>query len=81
MDLTNAVELENSDSEIPVDNHFKLYAGPGAGKTSFLVNHVKRILAESDRLAKSRKVACITYTNIGVDTLKAKLGKQLQMWK
>lgn len=75
MDLSSAEELKNSDSEIPIDNHFKLYAGPGAGKTSFLVNHVKRILAESDRLAKSRKVACITYTNIGVDTLKAKLGE------
>lgn len=75
MDLTGAVELENSSARIPIDDHFKLYAGPGAGKTSFLVNHVKRILAESDRLAKSRKVACITYTNIGVDTLKAKLGE------
>lgn len=75
MDLSNAEELKNSGSEIPIDNHFKLYAGPGAGKTSFLVNHVKRILAESSRLAKSRKVACITYTNIGVDTLKSKLGE------
>lgn len=73
MDLSSAVELENSCAKIPIDNHFKLYAGPGAGKTSFLVNHVKRILAKSDRLAKSRKIACITYTNIGVDTLKTKL--------
>lgn len=73
MDLSSATELENSDAAIPINNHFKLYAGPGAGKTSFLVNHVKRILAETDRLAKSRKIACITYTNIGVDTLKTKL--------
>lgn len=73
MDLSKAIELESSEEEISIDNHFKLYAGPGAGKTSFLVNHVKRILARSDRLAKSRKIACITYTNIGVDTLKAKL--------
>lgn len=73
MDLSSAVELENSSAEIPINNHFKLYAGPGAGKTTFLVHHVKRILAQSDRLAKSRKVACITYTNIGVDTLKTKL--------
>src|SRR5699024_272047 len=75
MDLSSAVELENSSASIPIDEHFKLYAGPGAGKTSFLVNHVKRILAESNRLAKSRKIACITYTNIGVDALKAKLGE------
>ena len=73
MDLSSAVTLKNSDAEIPINNHFKLYAGPGAGKTSFLVNHVKRILAQSDRLAKTRKIACITYTNIGVDTLKTKL--------
>lgn len=73
MDMSSAVKLKNSGTEVPIDNHFKLYAGPGAGKTSFLVNHVKRILAQSDRLAKSRKIACITYTNIGVDTLKIKL--------
>jgi len=73
MDLSIAITLENSESEIPIDNHFKLYAGPGAGKTTFLTNHIKRILRHSDRLSKAKQIACITYTNIGVDTLKKRL--------
>lgn len=35
MDISVAIELESSISEIPVDENFKLYAGPGAGKTTF----------------------------------------------
>lgn len=35
MDLSVATELKNSTSIIPIDGHFKLYAGPGAGKTTF----------------------------------------------
>lgn len=35
MDLSVATELENSNSIIPINEHFKLYAGPGAGKPLF----------------------------------------------
>ena len=34
MDLSVATELENSNSIIPINEHFKLYAA-GAGKTTF----------------------------------------------
>src|SRR5699024_7818550 len=36
--------------------------------------HVKRVLLESRRLHKTRKVACITYTNTGVKAFQERLG-------
>ena len=58
-----------ANTNIDIEQHFKVIAGPGAGKTRFLVNHVKNVLANSCRLSRNRKIACITYTNVGVDTL------------
>lgn len=78
MDLSVAIELENSLMPIPTDKHFKLYAGPGAGKTTFLTNHIKRILTQSSRLGKVRKIACITYTSAGVNMLKNKLEESVE---
>lgn len=57
--------------------HFKVYAGPGAGKTHFLANNIKNII-EDDHIIKSsdkRKVLCITYTNAAANELKARLSK------
>ncbi|OCS87820.1 ATP-dependent helicase [Caryophanon tenue] len=73
MDITLAEVLESNNTKIPVDQNFKLYAGPGAGKTTFLVNHINEIVHNSTRLSKNRKIACITYTNTAVNTLKNKL--------
>ncbi|PDY38425.1 DNA helicase [Bacillus wiedmannii] len=78
MDLSVATELENSNSIIPIDEHFKLYAGPGAGKTTFLTNHIKRILHQSTKLGKAKKIACITYTNTAVNTLVNKLEDSIE---
>ncbi|PFC19333.1 DNA helicase, partial [Bacillus thuringiensis] len=73
MDLSTAIKLKSSNDKIQIDNHFKLCAGPGAGKTSFLINHINNILSHSTRLSKSRRVACITYTNTGVETILSRL--------
>lgn len=73
MDFSIAKKLKSSKDSIPIDVHFKLCAGPGAGKTTFLINHIKRILSESKRLSKARRIACITYTNTGVETIKERL--------
>ncbi len=65
----------NSDTIIPdIESHFKVSAGPGAGKTYWLVNHIKNVLHISDRLSRTRKIACITYTNIAVETILKRLG-------
>ena len=65
----------NSDSIISkIDSHFKVSAGPGAGKTYWLVNHIKNVLHSSNRLYRTKKIACITYTNIAVETILGRLG-------
>ena len=65
----------NSDSVLTdIDSHFKVSAGPGAGKTYWLVNHIKNVLHNSDKLFRTRKIACITYTNIAVETILKRLG-------
>jgi DNA helicase-2/ATP-dependent DNA helicase PcrA len=64
-----------SKDKICIEEDFKIEAGPGAGKTEFLVNHIKNVLQNSTRLSRVRKVACITYTNTAVETILKRLGK------
>lgn len=52
---------------------FKISAGPGAGKTTWLVKHVQNVIKRSDKLEKTKKVACITYTRVGADTVNKKI--------
>lgn len=68
-----AIEIR-SDDDIRVDGHFRVTAGPGAGKTHWLVGHIRHVLKASDRLGVCGKVACISYTNVGVNTIKDRLG-------
>jgi len=64
----------NSDSWlIDIEQNFRVSAGPGAGKTYWLIEHVQNVLRRSRRLTKGRKIACITYTNIGVETILERL--------
>ena len=62
---------------IPIEENFKVEAGPGAGKTDFVVNHIKNVVQNSTRLSATRKLACITYTNTGVNTILHRLGKSI----
>jgi len=59
---------------IDIEHHFRVSAGPGAGKTHWLVEHIRNVLHRSNRLGKTRKIACITYTNIAVETILSRLG-------
>jgi DNA helicase-2/ATP-dependent DNA helicase PcrA len=69
----------NSDFKMPnVEQHFRVSAGPGAGKTHWLIEHIKNILSNSTRLGKTRNIACLTYSNVGVDTIKKRLGTSIQ---
>lgn len=56
--------------------NFKVYAGPGAGKTYFLVQNIKDIIEHSKKLQENniRKILCITYTNAAVNEIKSRLG-------
>lgn len=62
-----------SEQTIPIDEPFKVTAGPGAGKTHWLINHIKNVVSNSHKLDVIRKVACITYTNVGIDTITSRL--------
>lgn len=64
-----------SETNIDIDHDFKIEAGPGAGKTQFLVGHINNVLRNSDKLLCTRKIACITYTNAAVETILKRLGK------
>jgi len=70
-------EINSGDLLTPeqLNNHIKIYAGPGAGKTHFLVENVKNIVTTYPLVAQSRerKVLCITYTNAAVDEIKHRL--------
>jgi DNA helicase-2/ATP-dependent DNA helicase PcrA len=57
--------------------HFKVYAGPGAGKTHFLAHNIKNIVESEPVITTSekRKVLCITYTNAAANELKTRLSK------
>lgn len=68
-----AIEITSNDI-IPVDTNFRLKAGPGAGKTYWLINHVRNVL-ENANLGKVGKIVCLTYSNIGVDTILSRLYK------
>lgn len=60
-----------------LNNHAKVYAGPGAGKTHFLVENIKNIIESNQIITKSkmRKVLCVTYTNAAVDEIKRRLNR------
>jgi DNA helicase II / ATP-dependent DNA helicase PcrA len=63
-----------SETPIPIEQHFKVNAGPGSGKTFWLIQHIKNVLQNSARLGRTRNVACISYTNVGVETILDRLG-------
>ena len=73
------VEINSSDifSLEQIDKNIKVFAGPGAGKTHFLVENVKNIITKNENIVngRSRKILCITYTNAAVDEIKRRLDR------
>ena len=58
-----------------VNSNKKIYAGPGAGKTYFLVNNIKDMFKKETKIyrSESKKILCITYTNSAVEEIKSRL--------
>jgi DNA helicase-2/ATP-dependent DNA helicase PcrA len=67
------IKIITSDDLINIEQPFKVTAGPGAGKTHWLVNHIKQVLVQSKRLGCYRKITCITYTNTAVNNIVSRL--------
>ncbi len=74
-----AVEIKSGDilSSEHLTKHMKIFAGPGAGKTHFLVENIKNIIVNNSIVSRSkaRKVLCITYTNAAVEEIKRRLDR------
>ncbi len=66
--------LISSDSLLSADRHVRITAGPGAGKTFWLVGHIKNVLSTSLKLHATARVAVISYTNVAADKLRLDLG-------
>lgn len=75
MDSDAIILLKDSHEQIDIEHHFKVNAGPGAGKTTWLINHIKNVVQHSNRLGKVKKIACITYTNVAVEKILSNLGE------
>ena len=60
-----------------IKNNIRVFAGPGAGKTHFLVENIKNIIATNQKItsSKNRKILCITYTNVAVDEIRRRLDR------
>lgn len=69
MNEENKQDLPEIDELLDIDNDFKVYAGPGAGKTTWLISHLEKVLRHSTRLGLTKRVACITYTNVAADEI------------
>ncbi len=67
----------SSDTLIEINNNFKIKAGPGAGKTHWLTNHIRHVLQKSNRLNSVQKIACITYTNAASLTIEQRIPHSL----
>ncbi len=57
--------------QVPLNQSIIVRAGPGAGKTYLLAERIAHLF--KSELPKNRRVACITYTNTGVDELREEL--------
>lgn len=67
-----------SDQDLEIykdENHFRIFAGPGAGKTHLLIENIKSIVEHSKQIKSGiKKVLCITYTNAAADEIMKRLG-------
>ena len=72
--MPERVEIDSDTLIGDIERHFRVMAGPGAGKTHWLVNHIRNVVASSSRLSPASQVACISYTNVAVNEIVKRLG-------
>lgn len=72
--MPEKLEIDSGTFLTDIERHFRVVAGPGAGKTYWLVNHIKQVVARSKRLSPASRIACISYTNVAVHEIVTQLG-------
>lgn len=73
VDWSKCITIDSDSDLSDIEHPFRVFAGPGAGKTHWLTNHIRNVLRKSKRLGATGKVACITYTNTGVEEIQSRL--------
>ncbi len=64
----------SSQDLIDIETPFRVRAGPGAGKTHWLIGHIKNVLQHSRRLGPASRIGCISYTEVAASEILARLG-------
>lgn len=73
--MSETIPITSSNKLEDINHHFRVFAGPGAGKTYWLKNHIENVLRNSNRISSVSKIACITYTVVASEQIKEGLGK------
>lgn len=68
--MPKAIDSSYLLTEAELKSPFKVYAGPGAGKTYFLVHNISRLLD-----TQKGEILAITYTNAAADEWKERIAK------
>ncbi len=71
--MTSIEVLDSSAALDDVEHHFCVTAGPGSGKTHWLIGHVRRVAQLSKRLTPCSRIAVISYTNVAVREIQRRL--------
>jgi len=72
--MPDTLEIDSGTLLPQIERHFRVVAGPGAGKTHWLVGHIQHVVAQSKRLSPAARIACISYTNVAVNEIISRLG-------
>jgi DNA helicase II / ATP-dependent DNA helicase PcrA len=72
--MTQPLTISSDDLLADVEHHFRVTAGPGAGKTYWLVKHIEQVARVSKRLTPCARIAVISYTNVAVREILLRLG-------
>jgi len=75
--MSNPIVISSDDKIENIHSHFKVIAGPGAGKTYWLIEHLKNVIHNSKNITNTSKIACITYTTVGVEEILNRLDKNI----
>lgn len=75
MTMQEPTIISSDDTIQDFDSHIKVSAGPGAGKTTWLVAHISHITRTSKRLHKAARIVCISYTNAASEAIRSNLGE------
>ena len=67
--MGTGVKTIHSDDPQDFETNIRVMAGPGAGKTYWLIGQLRQILSHSTRLGNCRKAAVITYTNKATENI------------